>query len=403
MKALKDYPYTPEEREIPPDRVLNFDATPGFRGWSHLFTEDSKTHPAKMNLNLLHWIIDTYTEPGDTVLDPMAGTGSTAVLAAIAGRDGVAVEYETAFFDMAEANMNKAHRQGTFKPKGRMTLIHGDARELSKLLMAADVIVTSPPYGNRLADAAVSDGDPQRVSYRQAVDTIVTSPPYGKSQTGGGIFREGYTKPGANHVTDPGLPLRHSRPLSDDPRNIDNLSYGEVDAVVTSPPYQDSVPAQDEAWLEKHWDDPSESPKHTTMRFGSSLKGYPAGKDNLGCMKGETYMEAILKVYGECWKVLKHGGHMILVTRNFIRDKKVVRLDLDTIRICEEAGFRLLDRWYFKLPTKSFWINNMRMKHPDYPEVDYEDVLVFEKNSYMDDFIGHSIIEPQRIEEAIVA
>ena len=377
MKALKDYPYTPEEhkqiirrlknighldrdlpeeyphtskyREIPEDRVLSFDATPAFKGWSHLFTEDSKTHPARMNVNLLHWIIDTYTEPGDTVLDPMAGTGSTAILAAIAGRDGVAVEYETAFFDMAEANMNKAHRQGTFKPKGRMTLIHGDARELSKLLMAADVIVTSSPYGNRLADAAVHDGDPQRVSYRQAVDTIVTSPPYGKSQTGGGIFREGYTKPGADEVTDPGLPLRHGRPLSDDPRNIDNLPYGEA--------------------------------------------------ENIGAMKGDTYMEAMLGVYTECWKVLRQGGRMVLVTRNFIRAAKVIRLDLDTINLCEEAGFRLLDRWYFKLPMKSFWINNLRSKYPDYPEVDYEDILVFLKPDFD---IGHGIIDPRKLEEAIV-
>ena len=337
-------------REIPEDRVLSFDATPAFKGWNHLFNEDSKTHPARMNVNLLHWIIDTYTEPGDAVLDPMAGTGSTAILAAIAGRDGVAVEYEPAFFDMAEANMDKAHRQGTFKPKGRMTLIHGDARELSKLLMAADVIVSSPPYGNRLADAAVHVG-PQRVSCRQAVDTIVTSPPYGKSQTGGGIFTEGYTKPGADEVTDPGLPLRHCRPLSDDPRNIDNLSYGEA--------------------------------------------------ENIGTLKGETYASSMLNVYRECWKVLRQGGRMVLVTRNFIRDKTVVRLDTDTVRICEEAGFSLLDRWYFKLPTLSFWINNLRSKYPDYPEVDYEDVLVFLKP---DDFdIGHGIIDPRKLEEAIVA
>jgi len=426
---LKDYPYTPEEhaqivrrlknighldpdlpeehshtskyREIPENRTLHFGATPAFRGWKPLFVKASKDHPAKMNLNLLRWIIDTYTEPWDTVLDPMAGTGSTAILAFLAGRHGVAVEYEDTFFYMAEDNMEKTQRQaareGYIRPgtKGRMTLIHGDARELSRLLEASDVIVSSPPYGNRLADTAVRDGDPARVGYRQAVDVVLTSPPYGKSQTGGGIFREGYTKPGEAQVTDPDLPLRHSRPLSDDPRNIDNLEYGEVDAVVTSPPYEATIPAQDESWLEKHWDDASESPKHTTMRFGRSLKGYSGKEDNIGNLKGGTYASAMFKVYRECWKVLKPGGRMVLVTRNFIRAKQVIRLDLDTIKLCESAGFRLLDRWYFKLPTLSFWINNFRNKHPDYPKVDYEDVLVFEKNP--------DAFNPRKLEEAVVA
>ena len=487
MKALKDYPYTPEEhkqiirrlknighldpdlpedypqdhyREIPPDRVLSFDATPAFKGWKPLFVEASKDHPAKMNLNLLKWIIDTHSSPGDIILDPMSGTGSTMILAFLAGRHGVAVEYEDTFFYMAEDNMEKTRRQAAGEgyirpgPKGRMTLIHGDARELSSLLEASDVIVSSPPYGNRLADAAVRDGDPARVGYRQAVDVvftsppysdviskkggetklkrigqsgvaarmysrnpgnignlrhgdvdaIVTSPPYGPSQKGGGIAREGYTKPGEDEVTDPGLPLRHGRPLSDDPRNIDNLEYGEVDAVVTSPPYEASIPAQDESWLEKHWDDPSESPKHVTMRFGRSLKGYSGKEDNLGNLKGETYLESMLRVYRECWKVLKPGGRMILVVKNFNRDKKVVRLDLDTIKLCEAAGFHLQDRWYFKLPTRSFWRILYHKKYPNVPEVDYEDVLVFEKNGFGK--WNFSAVKPEpagALEEAVVA
>ena len=402
----EEYPHTSKYREIPENRILHFDATPAFRGWKPLFTKASVRHPAKMNLNLLKWIINTYTEPGDTVLDPMAGTGSTAILAFLAGRHGVAVEYEDTFFYMAEDNMEKTQRQAAREgyirpgPKGRMTVIHGDARELSRLLEGSDVIVSSPPYWNRLADTAVRDGDPARMGYRQAVDVVLTSPPYGPSQKGGGIAREGYTKPGEDQVTDPDLPLRHSRPLSDDPRNIDNLEYGEVDAVVTSPPYEAIIPAQDESWLEKHWDDPSESPKHTTMRFGRSLKGYSGKEDNLGNLKGETYASAIIRVYRECWKVLKPGGRMILVIKNFNRDKKVVRLDLDTIKLCEAAGFRLQDRWYFKLPTRSFWRILYHKKYPDVPEVDYEDILVFEKHDFD---IGHGIIDPRKIEEAVVA
>ncbi|GAJ07824.1 unnamed protein product, partial [marine sediment metagenome] len=108
---------------------------------------------------------------------------------------------------------------------------------------------------------------------------------------------------------------------------------------------------------------------------------YSEDQDNIGNLKSESYLEAMLQVYRECHKVLKNTGAMILVTKNFIRDKKVVRLDLDTIRLCEAAGFRLSDRWYFRLPTRSFWRILYRRKYPDVPEVEYEDVLIFKKES----------------------
>lgn len=408
-------------REIPEDKILKFPATPGFRGWKDFFTDESTEHPAKLNLNLLRHIITTYTEMGDVILDPMAGTGSTIILASLLGRHGIAVEYEPQFCKMIDENINRTSVQSSLMSKGSMTCIQGDARELSKLLGESDAIITSPPFG--------------------------------PSPTGGGIAREGYTKPGEDQVTDSGLPKRHARPLSDDPRNIDNLEYGKVDAVVTSPPYEGSVPAYDEKWLEEHWDDESDSPKHKTMRFGRSMKGYPpkvdavvtsppygnrladdvvqdgdearmsyrqaidnivtstpyegsetetgsdkgkrggnsklrakkdyteVSEDNIGSMKGETYLEAMLKVYRECHKVLKLEGKMILVTRNFIRDKAAVRLDLDTITLCEASSFTLRDRWYFKLPTRSFWRLLYERNFPDAPKMLYEDVLIFEKEA----------------------
>ncbi|MBU1066973.1 hypothetical protein KKE60_04265 [Patescibacteria group bacterium] len=514
-------------REIPDDKILEFSATPGFKGWKQFFIDESITHPAKMNLNLLRWILETYTEPGEVILDPMAGTGSTIILAALMGRHGIAVEYEPRFCDMISANIELTKRQMTLTPKGQMICIQGDARELSKLIQESEIIVTSPPYSSQKRhgtfdlDKEVSametdtrpdtkhrhtpgrirgiatlksgySADPRNIGnlphgdidvvitsppysksetetggdkgsrggdsklrvkkdYAEVsnenignlphgdIDSIITSPPFGPSTKGGGIFKAGYKAPGEEEVSDPGLPQRHARPLSDDPRNIDNLEYGEsVDAVITSPPYEGSVPAYDEKWLEEHWDDESESPAHKTMRFGRSMKGYPKevdkvitsppyeqslshrGQDyeevrkkllaqgyseeyikaswnqpnqcqhwaeeaygddsgNIGNLKSETYLEAMIQVYRECWKVLKQSGKLILVTKNFIRDKQVVRLDLDTIQLCEAAGFRLADRWYFKLPQKSFWRILYKKRFPHVPEIDYEDIMIFSK------------------------
>jgi len=68
---------------------------------------------------------------------------------------------------------------------------------------------------------------------------------------------------------------------------------------------------------------------------------------------------------------------MIVVTKNFIRNKKEVRLDEDTIKLCEQAGFGFVERHYRKLPAQSFWRVIYHAKYPDAPILDREDILVF--------------------------
>src|SRR3990167_11537539 len=58
------------------------------------FTDESYRHPAKMPPALASAILSAYTKPGDTVLDPMAGIGTTVCEAIRLGRNAVGVEYE---------------------------------------------------------------------------------------------------------------------------------------------------------------------------------------------------------------------------------------------------------------------------------------------------------------------
>jgi len=88
----------------------------------------------------------------------------------------------------------------------------------------------------------------------------------------------------------------------------------------------------------------------------------------------------MLQVYRQCHAVLRPGGVMVLVTKNFIRDKKEIRLDLDTIKLCEAAGFTFQERFYRELPAQSFWRILYKQKYPDAPELKYEDVLVLASN-----------------------
>lgn len=84
-------------------------------------------------------------------------------------------------------------------------------------------------------------------------------------------------------------------------------------------------------------------------------------------------------VYRQCWKVLKPEGLLILVVKNFIRNKQIVRLDLDTIKLCEQAGFSFVERHYRKLTQMSFWRTIYHQKYPEVEKLDKEDILIFKK------------------------
>ena len=51
-------------------------------------------HPTEKAVSILKPLVEAFTSPGDVVLDPFAGSGSTAVAAALAGRRYLAIEME---------------------------------------------------------------------------------------------------------------------------------------------------------------------------------------------------------------------------------------------------------------------------------------------------------------------
>ena len=74
---------------------------------------------------------------------------------------------------------------------------------------------------------------------------------------------------------------------------------------------------------------------------------------------------------------------MILVTKNFIRDKRIIRLDEDTIKLCEKAGFSFVERHHRKLPAQSFWRVIYYQKYPYVERIEHEDILVFGKQGVL--------------------
>jgi site-specific DNA-methyltransferase (adenine-specific) len=45
-----------------------------------------RIHPTQKPLDLLRWLVRTYSNPGDLIVDPFAGGGTTAVAALVEGR-----------------------------------------------------------------------------------------------------------------------------------------------------------------------------------------------------------------------------------------------------------------------------------------------------------------------------
>lgn len=70
--------------------------------WDDIKGAPQKDHPAPFPAELAERLIRMFSFVGDTVLDPFAGSGSTAVGASRSGRNSVSVELEEDYFNVAK-------------------------------------------------------------------------------------------------------------------------------------------------------------------------------------------------------------------------------------------------------------------------------------------------------------
>jgi site-specific DNA-methyltransferase (adenine-specific) len=68
-------------------------------------------HPAPYPVELADRLIRLFSFAGDTILDPFAGTGSTSQAAIMAGRNSIANEIESAYFEIARQRISRTARQ----------------------------------------------------------------------------------------------------------------------------------------------------------------------------------------------------------------------------------------------------------------------------------------------------
>lgn len=68
----------------------------------------SNDHPTQKPIALMRELVALFTDPGDTILDPFAGSGSTAVAAFQLGRRCTAIELSEAYCEIAARRLESA-------------------------------------------------------------------------------------------------------------------------------------------------------------------------------------------------------------------------------------------------------------------------------------------------------
>jgi len=103
----------------------------------------SLSHPARMNPLWAQRMIQEYSKPGDTILDPMAGIGTTGIEAARLWRNAVLVDCDAKWANQMKGNAERLRRSGQMR--GSIRTEKADARLLD-LDSKVDAVMFSPPY-----------------------------------------------------------------------------------------------------------------------------------------------------------------------------------------------------------------------------------------------------------------
>lgn len=198
------------------------------------------------------------------------------------------------------------------------------------------------------------------------VDGVATSPPFltARSDTtcsSGGISKEGYAR--ADGGTDD-VGARTFNGGSGEHRaegNIETLPAGDVDGVTTSPPWMANCEGHRSA--EKFKDESAilaagrgngaSDEAVLAQAKRDAEKKYGDSEGQIGRENGETYWQAMRKVYEQCFLAIKPGGVMACIVKDYINDKKRVRLCDDTLRLLVAVGFTPLERVHAMLTRET--------------------------------------------------
>jgi DNA modification methylase len=373
--------------------------------WKGVITPKSFAHPAKFAPGLIRRIYARMLEQGwlhkgEPVADPFGGIAGGGIMAGYAGLNWLGVELEPKFVELG--NENIALHGPKWMAMGQATsvrLVQGDSRRFAEIVGQAAGIVISPPYAEGLGHGGEKKNDVGRDgndAYRDAmyarclkspgqierlpIGAVVTSPPYLGGGHGTNDQAARQNRSGEMH----GRAQPAAESYGSSPGQIGGLPSGNVDGIVTSPPWEDNgVNLGDVA-------DTDGVQQEISGRSHKRDDAYGQTTGQIGNETADTYWSAMRDVYAQCRLALRPGGYMAVVIKDYVKAGRRVPLCDDTVRLLESLGFTLVERVHAMLvkettnpglfgdvtkkkERKSFFRRLAEKKGS--PPIDYEEVL----------------------------
>jgi hypothetical protein len=239
--------------------------------------------------------------------------------------------------------------------------LQGDSRQLQAVIEAAEIAccVSSPPYANLTPKGGDQAADPS-LQWAQGART-----------DRGVINRANYKGEGYGFA----------------PGQLAALPPGRVEAVVSSPPWEDQEPSH------------AQGDPRAFGTGGQTYKDstYGTSPGQLGNAQGTTFWSAAREILAQVYAVLKPGGHAIWVVKAYCRAGKIVDFPGQWRALCEHVGFVTLHEHHALLvehhgtqgglfgedtqhttAKKSFFRRLHEAKRPDLA-IDYEVVVCMSK------------------------
>lgn len=407
------------------------------KSWKGIITDESFSHPAKFSRGLIYRIYQYLKKliiPEDTIFDPFAGVSLGALPALQAGYNWLGLELETNFVSLGQENL--ALWESRYRGKlpgwqGEAILFQGDSRRLTEVLQdEIGAVISSPPYAGGSAHTGGNDPNPRYIqggrtnivglsgdkatkSYGDTegqlgnipegdFSAIVTSPPFaGNSGGRGEASRNGI---------DAALFDRHQGAMvggigDKASGNLGSLPQTDFQAVVTSPPYENSV-------------NQSSGANDTEARIGRMRQAdidvsqkvnvggangvvrqaqvYGNSNGQIGATSGNTFWSAARLILEQCYQVLQPGGVAVFVCKDFVKSGTRLPFSDQWSQLCVAVGFEPMAHfraWLVKpgpIQTaligedmdhtkehKSFFRRLAEQKGS--PRIDWEDVVIFRK------------------------
>jgi len=271
-------------------------------------------------------------------------------------------------------------RSGPFAVKKNLPTPYSSKQENIGNIAQFGSIVFSPPYFCSISDVVKSrhrypktkqglsrrqeySGDPGNIGNIAKFGSVIFSPPYADalSQQGGRQIAYMKGKKGDKFNDHTALPY------SKDIKNIGNIA--RFGSVIFSPPYINYMKGYSrerdlervQRFIQKNPEKAREFQKVGTWYNINLIENYPS-PNNIGNLNCRTYLGEMLKVYRECYRVLKPGRFMVVVAKDIQRSWKTIPIGADTIKLCQMAGFDCHDIIISKMYFPSFWMLNLAKK-----------------------------------------